>query len=199
MNKYFLMTLVFFLLGLTTNVFSQPEERDIEDYPRHEKTHDMGKKDFPMGRSDDPRSRLDRMVNRLDLDDTQKSNIREIFDESRSDFKDIGKRYRENQMAMEQLNPGDEDYQSRLEALAVERGEIATEKTILEGTIKSRVNQQLTPDQIDLIPEGRKGIRNHGKKNRKNKGARKHRGMDKFDKKNRRPKRRLKNRPNRPF
>ena len=44
----------------------------------------MGKKDFPMGRSDDPRSRLDRMVNRLDLDDTQKSNIREIFDESRS-------------------------------------------------------------------------------------------------------------------
>ncbi|SVA90300.1 uncharacterized protein METZ01_LOCUS143154, partial [marine metagenome] len=67
MNKYFLMTLVFFLLGLTTNVFSQPEER-----------------------SDNPHSRLDRMVNHLDLDDTQKSNIREIFDESRSDFEDIG-------------------------------------------------------------------------------------------------------------
>ena len=44
MNKFFLITLVFFLLGLTTNVFSQPEERDIKDYPRHEKTHDMGKK-----------------------------------------------------------------------------------------------------------------------------------------------------------
>ena len=49
MKKYFLMTLVFFLLGLTTNVFSQPEER-----------------------SDNPHSRLDRMVNRLDLDDVQK-------------------------------------------------------------------------------------------------------------------------------
>ena len=56
MNKYFLMTLVFLLLGLTTNVFSQPEER-----------------------SDNPHSRLDRMVNHLDLDDAQKSNIREIF------------------------------------------------------------------------------------------------------------------------
>ena len=54
--------------------------------------------------------------------------LEKFFDESRSDFEDIGKRYRENQMAMEQLNPGDEDYQSRLEALAVERGEIATEK-----------------------------------------------------------------------
>ena len=199
MNKYSLLTLAFLLLGLTTNVFSQPEERDIKDYPRHEKAHDMDKKDFPMGRPDDPRSRLDRMVNHLDLDDAQESSLREIFDESRSDFEDIGKRYRDNQMAMEQLDPGDENYQSRLEALAEERGEIATEKTILEGTIKSRVNQQLTPDQIDLIRDGRKGIRNHGGKNRKNKGARKHRGMDKFDKKNRRPNRRLKNRSNRPF
>jgi Spy/CpxP family protein refolding chaperone len=197
MNKYSLVTLTFLFLGLTTNVFSQPEERDIEDYPRHV-GQDMGKKDFPMGRSDDPHSRLDRMVNHLDLDDAQESSIREIFDESRSDLEDIGKRYRENQMAMEQLEPGDEDYQSSLEALAVERGEIATEKTILEGTIKSRVNQQLTPDQIDLIQEDRKGIRDHGGKNRKNKGARKHRGMDKFDKKNRRHKRRLKNRPNKP-
>jgi Spy/CpxP family protein refolding chaperone len=197
MNKYSLVTLTFLFLGLTTNVFSQPEERDIEDYPRHV-GQDMGKKDFPMGRSDDPHSRLDRMVNHLDLDDAQESSIREIFDESRSDLEDIGKRYRENQMAMEQLEPGDEDYQSSLEVLAVERGEIATEKTILEGTIKSRVNQQLTPDQIDLIQEDRKGIRDHGGKNRKNKGARKHRGMDKFDKKNRRHKRRLKNRPNKP-
>ena len=65
-----------------------------------------------------------RLVRRLDLDETQQTEVRNIFEAARPEFEVIRERGRSTREAMLNLDPASADYSAELNNLALESGQI---------------------------------------------------------------------------
>ena len=127
----------------------------------------------------------------LDLTDEQKVKIKEIFDSSSDQMQENGDRLEQNKIDMMALDPSHQDYQDELSRLSKETGELVAEQTMLHGTVRSRINNELSEDQrkvakdrskIDRKDRDKKKKGLKGKKKRF-KGERKHKPGMRKDKK----------------
>jgi Spy/CpxP family protein refolding chaperone len=106
---------------------------------------------------------FDRMVEHmsrlLELDDAQEQAIRNIVDDARPKAKALRERAKANREAMHALNVSDKDYDVKLQNLAAENGEVATQLTLLHGRVMAQVNGELTPEQQAELAERRGKMR----------------------------------------
>jgi len=135
--------------------------------------------------------RFERMSEVLDLTDEQKVKIKEIFDSSSNQIQENGNKLEQNKIEMMALDPNHQDYQDELSRLSIETGELVAEQAMLHGTVRSRINNELSEDQRKVAKDRsnmdrkdryrkKKGLK--GKKKRF-KGERKHKPGTRKDKK----------------
>jgi Spy/CpxP family protein refolding chaperone len=70
---------------------------------------------------------------------------------------------------MHALNVSDTDYDAKLQKLAGENGEVATQLTLLHGRVMAQVNGELTPEQQAELSE-RRGKMRDGSRHRRHHG-----------------------------
>jgi Spy/CpxP family protein refolding chaperone len=95
-----------------------------------------------------------RMLDRLDLDDTQRQTVDNIFEAAKPEFDALRERKQSNRTALADLDPADANYAIDLEAAAAEKGQLAKEKTLLFARVRNEVNAVLTEDQRAKLEQG---------------------------------------------
>lgn len=108
----------------------------------------------------DPTQMIERMARHLDLDEIQEQNINNILAAVKPEADALRQRGRESREAMRALDPADPDYAAKLNNLAAEIGELATEATVLFGRVRLEVSQELTAEQaaeLAAFAEKRRG------------------------------------------
>ena len=101
----------------------------------------------------DPTQMIERMARHLDLDEIQEQNINNILTAVKPEAEALRERGRESREAMRALDPADPDYSAKLNNLAAEIGELATEATLLFGRVRLEVTQELTAEQAAELAE----------------------------------------------
>jgi Spy/CpxP family protein refolding chaperone len=163
--------LQFVSIGLTVffvgAVWAGPENDDYEHFGMH---HGMHRGDAGMMHGG---PNFDRMVEHmsrlLELDDAQEQAIRNIVEDAKPKAKALRERAKENRKAMHALNVSDTDYDAKLQKLAAENGEVATQLTLLHGRVMAQVNGELTPEQQAELSE-RRGKMRDGFRHRRHHG-----------------------------
>lgn len=102
---------------------------------------------------------VEHMSRVLELDDAQEQAIRNIVEDARPKAKALRERAKANREAMHALNVSDTDYDAKLQKLAAENGEVATQLTLLHGRVMAQVNGELTPEQQAELSERRAKMR----------------------------------------
>jgi Spy/CpxP family protein refolding chaperone len=106
---------------------------------------------------------LDRMIEHLsqmlELTDTQLQAIRNITEAARPEADALRERAQANREAMHALSVTDADYDTRLQNLANENGEVVTLATLLHGRLMAQINAQLTAEQQAKLAESRDKMR----------------------------------------
>jgi Spy/CpxP family protein refolding chaperone len=95
----------------------------------------------------DPARMVKHLSDKLDLDQTQQQEIENIVSAARPETDMLRERAEANRQAMHELDINDSNHDARLNALASEKGAIATEQALLHGRLKSEINAVLTPEQ----------------------------------------------------
>jgi Spy/CpxP family protein refolding chaperone len=109
-----------------------------------------------------------RILDRLDLDDTQRQTVDNIFEAAKPEFDALRARKQANRTLLAELNPADANYVIDLEAAAAENGQLAKDATLLFSRVRNEVNAVLSDDQRARLKErmdrrkDRRGSRNHG-------------------------------------
>ncbi len=152
--------LTVFLLGA---VWAGPENDDYDHRGMHHGHGGMMHRGPNFDRMVEHMSRL------LELDDAQEQAIRNIVDDARTKAKALHERAKANREAMHALNVSDTDYDAKLQKLAAENGEVATQLTLLHGRVMAQVNGELTPEQQAELSE-RRGKMRDGSRHRRHHG-----------------------------
>jgi Spy/CpxP family protein refolding chaperone len=111
-----------------------------------------------------------RMLDRLDLDDTQRQTVDNIFEAAKPEFDALRERRQANRTLLADLDPADASYAIDLEAAAAENGQLAKDATLLFSRVRNEVNAVLSDDQRAKLKErmdrrkDRRGSRNHGQR-----------------------------------
>jgi len=111
--------------------------------------------------------RFERMSEDLDLTDDQKVKIKEIFDSSSKHIQENRDRLKQNKTDLMALDPNHQDYQDELSQLSKETGELVAEQAMLQGTVRSRINNELNEDQRKLAKDRSKMDRKDRDKKKK--------------------------------
>ena len=125
---------------------------------RHHKQHKQrGMQRMPMA------EQVFRTFRRLDLDDTQKENVRGIFETMRADLKPVMKDMKAAQLQLRELiTAGDFDADA-VAAIAQREGELTTERILITSRAMSDAYAQLTEEQraeLAAMAEERRAKRN---------------------------------------
>ena len=88
-----------------------------------------------------------RMVDHLGLDEAQAETVRNILDASRPEFEALRARGDANRAAVRSLDVADPGYDSELQALAAESGQLAADFVMLTGRMRQEVAAVLTEEQ----------------------------------------------------
>jgi Spy/CpxP family protein refolding chaperone len=94
-----------------------------------------------------------RIAERLDLDETQRQEVRNIMEAAKPSFSTLRERSRANREAFLALDVSDPDYGANLQDLSAESGELAAELTLLAGQLRSDVSAVLTDEQRQSLAE----------------------------------------------
>lgn len=97
----------------------------------------------------------------LELTDTQLQAIRNITEAARPEADALRERAQANREAMHALSVTDADYDTKLQNLASENGEVVTQATLLHGRLMAQINAQLTAEQQAKLAENRDKMRMH--------------------------------------
>jgi Spy/CpxP family protein refolding chaperone len=119
----------------------------------------------------DPERMVSHLTQKLELDQTQQQEIGNIVSAAKPELDALRDRAEANRSAMHELDFNEGDYDVRLQALATEKGEIATEQALLHGRLKSEINAVLTPAQRQQLAAASDRMRDRFQKHRKS-GAR---------------------------
>lgn len=120
-----------------------------------------------MREAGDPERMVRHLTEKLELDQTQQQEIGNIVSAAEPELDALRKRAEANRSAMQELDVDDSDYDARLQALATEKGEIASEQALLHGRLKSDINSVLTPEQRQELAAASDRMRDRFQKHRK--------------------------------
>jgi Spy/CpxP family protein refolding chaperone len=99
----------------------------------------------------DPLRMVKHLSDKLDLDQTQRQEIENVVSAARPEMDALRERAEANRKAMHELDVDDSNHDARLNALASEKGAIATEQALLHGRLKSEIHAVLTPEQREKL------------------------------------------------
>ncbi|MEX2126246.1 MAG: Spy/CpxP family protein refolding chaperone [Woeseia sp.] len=99
-----------------------------------------------MHESGDPGRMVGHLTRELDLDETQQQEIDNVVLAARPQMDALRERADANRKAFHELDL-DSEHDAKLNALAVEKGAIATEHALLHGRLKADIRAVLTPAQ----------------------------------------------------
>ena len=149
-------TLVAMLTAIGISATAQQTAESGGDRDRH-RGHEGMRPDF----AGDPARMVEMMTRHLDLDETQSQTISNILQAVKAEADLLRERGRANREALRALDVNDASYAAMLQNLAVESGELETEKTLLHGRVRGEIHAVLTAEQQQKIADrvGRKESR----------------------------------------
>jgi Spy/CpxP family protein refolding chaperone len=158
MNKR-IATIMLVLVASTvgTTVLAQSGDRSKGDRGDH---HGMRGDTFAA-----PGRFSEKMADRLELDDTQRQAVENIKLAAEPEVTALRERMHANREAMKALDPNDLNRSALLNDIAVEKGQLVTESTLLFERVRGELSAVLTEEQRAKIEEhrGRKGKRGRDK------------------------------------
>ena len=95
--------------------------------------------------------KISRMEHILDLNQDQKTNIKEILDTSTTEINENFNELMIIKKNMMNLNPNNIDYDSEIKSLSLALGKLISEQAIIHGSIRKHIINELTQDQIKLM------------------------------------------------
>ena len=95
--------------------------------------------------------KISRMEHILDLNQDQKTNIKEILDTSTTEINENFNELMIIKKNMMNLNPNNIDYDSEIKSLSLALGKLVSEQAIIHGSIRKHIINELTQDQIKLM------------------------------------------------
>ena len=110
------------------------------------------------GRGGSPEEMIMRIADRLDLDETQRQEVRNIMEAAKPSFSTLRERSRENRLAFFTLDVSDPDYGAKLQDLSAQSGELAADLTMLAGQLRADVSVVLTDEQRQKLAERMAGF-----------------------------------------
>jgi len=108
-----------------------------------------------------------RMLDRLDLEDTQRQTVDNIFEAAKPEFDALREQKQSSRAALAALDPANPSYSIDLEAIAAENGRLARESTLLFARVRSEVNAVLTEDQRAKLEQGMERRKERGNSRRR--------------------------------
>ena len=97
----------------------------------------------------DPGMMIGRMAEHLDLDDTQRENVKNIMEAAKPELKALREQFSANHEALQALDAGDPEVQN----IALSNGQLATEGTLLFARIRGEIHAVLTDEQLAKAAE----------------------------------------------
>lgn len=149
-----LVTTLFLLLAGSATSLAANAEGD-----HHHGMHEGGPpamRDFG-----DPERMLEHLTRALDLDDTQKARIDNIITAAKPEIDALRERTHDTFASMRELDPANSDYATRLQNLATENGQLATDATLLHGRLRAEIYAELTQEQRQQLMEREEQMRRH--------------------------------------
>ncbi len=104
-----------------------------------------------------------RMLDRLDLDDTQRQTVDNVFEAAKPELDALREQKQASRAAQARLDPASASYSIDLEAVAAENGRLAKEATLLFARVHNEVNAVLTEDQRAKLEQGMERRKERGK------------------------------------
>lgn len=98
-----------------------------------------------------PEHMVKRLQRQLDLTDLQQQSISNVLLASKPEAEALRDASRANRKALRDLDTGADDYESRLQALADERGRLEAEQVALRGRVRAGIDEQLTDAQREKL------------------------------------------------
>ena len=95
--------------------------------------------------------KISRMEHILDLNQDQKTNIKEILDTSTTEINENFNELMIIKKNMMNLDPNNIDYDSEIKSLSLALGKLVSEQAIIHGSIRKHIINELTQDQIKLM------------------------------------------------
>lgn len=105
----------------------------------------------------------ERMADRLNLDDVQRQTIRNIVDAAKPEMQALRERIRANKEGLSALDAADANYAANLQNLAMEKGSLATEQTLLRHRVRNDIAAVLNEEQLAAL-EARKNRGRDGRR-----------------------------------
>ena len=155
-NRIATIMLVLVASTVGTTVLAQSGDRSKGDRGDH---HGMHGDKFGA-----PGHFSEKMADRLGLDETQRQTVQNIQLAAEPEIAALRERMQANRENMKVLNSNDANDPNRstlLNDIAVEKGQLATESTLLFDRVRNEVNAVLTDEQRAMVEEhrGQKGKR----------------------------------------
>ncbi len=117
-----------------------------------------------------PERMVERMSEHLGLDETQTQELHNVVLAAKPQMDSLRERGRANRTALKEIDTDAPDYEQTIQALAAERGELATEMTLLRSQIRNDIHAKLTPEQIQQLDEAKAQMRQKFKDRRRRHG-----------------------------
>lgn len=105
------------------------------------------------GHGRNPEEMIMRIADRLDLDETQRQEVRNIMEAAKPSFSALRERSRASRQAFFALDVSDPDYGAKLQDLSAQSGELVAELTMLAGQLRADVSAVLTDEQRQKLAE----------------------------------------------
>ncbi len=112
---------------------------------------------------------VERLTKRLNLNDAQQQSVQNILDGAQPEIEALRERAKANREAMQALDTSDPNHSTVLNSVAVESGQLVTERSLLFFRVHNEVNAVLTDEQRETLAESRDGMHER-RGDRKNKG-----------------------------
>jgi len=122
--------------------------------------HGPGAPPFPMA---DPERMIEHMSEQLQLDETQKQELRNAVSAARPQLEALRDREMANRMALQALDTADPDYGVKVQDIAIDNGQIATELTLAMSALRVDIHSKLTPEQQKMLSESLDGRHERGR------------------------------------
>ena len=106
----------------------------------------------------------EKMADRLDLDETQRQAVQNIQLAAAPEITALRERMQANRENMKALEPNDPNRSALLNDIAIEKGQLTTEATLLFDRVRNEVGAVLTDEQRAMVEEHRSGKGKRGRR-----------------------------------
>lgn len=137
-----------------TLVISGPALAGDGQHDSHDSMRGHGGGFMAMQGVPDPERMLRHISRWLSLDETQTQELRNVVIAAKPQLNALREKARANHEAMATLDVNASNYEARVENLATDNGQLATELTFLLAELRRDIYSRLSPDQQQKLAEG---------------------------------------------